>query len=84
MVTNVTQVKVTLPDPLYDFVSSKAGKFGIPLSSYIRNLVINDVKDMDYPVYRASKQTEESYQKAVAQRDQAIEVPDVDAFFQSL
>ncbi len=84
MDTNGTQVKVTLPGPLYDYASSKAGKFGITISSYIKNLILNDVKDMDHPVYNASTQTEKSYQKALQERDQATEVKDIDAFFETL
>lgn len=81
---NGTQVKVSLPGPLYDYASSKAGKFGITLSSYIKNLIINDVKDMDYPVYQASAKIEESYQKAMEERDKAVAVKDIDAFFETL
>ncbi len=84
MSTNVTQIKVSLPDPLYDYLSSKAGKFGLTLSSYVKNLIINDVKDMDYPVYQVSKRTEEVYKKGLAERDQAIEVGDIDAYFKTL
>ena len=45
-----TQVKVTLPDELYLHLKSKAEKFGLNLASYIRHLVINDVKDIDIPI----------------------------------
>ncbi len=84
MSTNVTQVKVSLPDPLYDYLQSKAGKFGLTLSSYIKNLIIDDVKDMDYPVYQASAKTEESYKKALLERDRATEIKDVDEYFKTL
>ncbi len=84
MDTTGTQVKVTLPDPLYEYASSKAGKFGITLSSYIKNLILNDVKDMDFPVYQASKKTEASYQKAVQEKNEATEVKNINAFFDTL
>ena len=84
MSTDVTQIKVSLPNPLYDYLSSKAGKFGLTLSSYIKNLIINDVKDMDYPTYQASAKTEDSYKKAIQEQDKAVEVTDVDEFFKSL
>lgn len=84
MDTNGTQVKISLPGPLYDYASSKAGKFGITLSSYIKNLILNDVKDMDYPVYQASKKTEESYKKAIHEKNEAIEVENINAFFDAL
>ncbi len=84
MSTDVTQIKVTLPDPLFDYASSRAGKFGLTLSSYVKNLILNDVKNMDYPVYRASAQVEESYRTALQERDQALEVADVDEYFKTL
>lgn len=82
--TDTTQLKISLPLPLYDFLNSKAGKFGVTLSSYVRNLIINDVKDMDFPTYQASAQTEDAYTKAQQQKDQAIEVKDTDQFLDSL
>jgi hypothetical protein len=60
-----TQIKVTLPDELYLHLKSKADKFGLGLSSYIRHLVINDVKDIDIPVFKMSEQREKIAQKAL-------------------
>lgn len=56
---SATQIKVTLPNELYLHLKSKAEKLGLNLSSYIRHLVINDVKDVDIPVFKMSKQREE-------------------------
>ena len=53
-----TQVKVTLPNELYLHLKSKAEKFGLNLASYIRNLVINDVRDIDIPVFKMSERRE--------------------------
>ncbi len=84
MMSQVTQLKLSLPDPLYDFVQSKAQKFGLPLSSYVKNLIINDVKDMEYPVYQASEKLEKSYTQALKEYPQATEVSDIDTFFDGL
>lgn len=84
MDSNGTQIKVSLPRPLYEYASSKAGKFGLTLSSYIKNLIINDVKDMDYPIYQASARTEESYQRALQEKEKASEITDIDAYFETL
>lgn len=84
MHTNVTQLKLSLPDPLYDYLNSKAGKFGLTLSSYVKNLIINDVRDMDYPTYQASGKTEESYKKALQERSAAMKVNDVGEYFKTL
>ena len=64
--TAATQIKVTLPEELYIHLKSKAEKFGLGLSSYIRHLVINDVKDTDVPSFKMSKQREEIGFKALA------------------
>ena len=60
-----TQIKVTLPEELYIHLKSKAEKFGLGLSSYIRHLVINDVKEIDVPTFKMSKQREEVGLKAL-------------------
>lgn len=60
-----TQVKVTLPDELYLHLKSRAERFGLNLAAYIRHLVINDVKDIDIPVFKMSKKREEIALKAL-------------------
>lgn len=65
MATNTTQIKVTLPDPLLSYLASKAGKFGLTLSAYVKHLIVNDVKDMDYPIFQMSQKTEEVTLKAM-------------------
>lgn len=60
-----TQIKVTLPDELYLHLKSKAETFGLSLASYIRHLVINDVKDVEIPVFKMTKHTEEIALKAI-------------------
>lgn len=84
MSTSISQIKISIPDPLYDYINSKADKFGLTLSSYIKNLIINDVKDMECPIFQASNKVEQSYRQALNERDQAIEVNDVDEFFKTL
>lgn len=53
-----TQIKITLPEELYFHLKSKADKFGLNLASYVRHLVINDVKDNDIPVFTMSDKRE--------------------------
>jgi hypothetical protein len=81
---NTTQVKVTIPNPLIDFLSSKADMFGLTLSAYIKHLILNDVKDMEYPIYHASAQLEASYKKAQKEKEQAVEVTNVADFIAKL
>jgi hypothetical protein len=49
MNTQTTQLRVTLPIQLQGYLRAKADKFGLSLSTYVRNLIIQDVKDMAFP-----------------------------------
>lgn len=63
--TQATQVKITLPDELYLHLRSRAEKFGLNLAAYIRNLIINDVKDIDIPIFKMSEEREKIALKAL-------------------
>lgn len=84
MKTQTTQIRVTLPVQLQGYLQTKASKFGLGLSAYVKNLIINDVKDVEYPIFEASERTEEAYKTALQERDRAVEVDDVDEFLNSL
>ncbi|MBU0998623.1 hypothetical protein KJ570_03780 [Patescibacteria group bacterium] len=63
--TQATQVKVTLPNELYLHLRSRAERFGLNSAAYIRNLIINDVKDIDIPVFKMSEEREKIALKAL-------------------
>lgn len=84
MITQQAQIKVNLPIALKEFLESKANKFGIPLSGYIKHLILEDVADMDYPVYKVSKRTEKRARKAIRDKNKSIVVKDIDKFFKNL
>ena len=52
------QLKVTLPVALYDYLESKAQRFGLAMATYIKHLVIKDVEEMDLPTFKMSAKTE--------------------------
>ena len=86
MNTQQAQIKITLPVTMKDFLESKANKFGMPIAGYVKNLILNDIKEMDYPTYQASTSTEEAYKKALEEYDtgKIIKVDDIDKFFDEL
>lgn len=88
MNTQQVQVKLTLPFPMAEFVMAKAQKFGLSLSAYIKNLVINDVKDEEYPIFKAAKVVDEAYQQSLVdeKNGQTVHVKpdDLDKFFDNL
>ncbi|MBI4080154.1 MAG: hypothetical protein HY430_00080, partial [Candidatus Levybacteria bacterium] len=46
------QLKVNLTPELQELLKSKASKFGVPLTQYVKHVLMKDVEDEDYPVYR--------------------------------
>ena len=84
MTSQTVQLRVTLPVELQSYLKVKAGKFGLNMSSYIKNLIINDVKDMDYTVMKASDRTEKAYEEALAKKRQAKKIDDLEDFFKKL
>lgn len=78
MSTPQAQIKITLPLPLKEFLESKAQKFGMPVAGYVRHLIVQEVKDMDYPVFEMSKRTEQRAKEAMEHIDEAV---DADDFF---
>jgi len=59
------QLKVTLPAALYDYLESRAQRFGLAMATYVKHLVIKDVEDMDLPTYKMSSKTEAVALKAL-------------------
>ena len=55
---DTVQLKVTLPVALYDYLESKAQRFGLALATYVKHLVIKDVEDMELPTFKMSPKTE--------------------------
>lgn len=87
MVTEQAQIKITLPLALKDFIESKAQKFGLPIAAYVKNLIVNDVKDMDYPVFEASDATIKAYKVAMKNKDKAVTIrnaKELHEFFKNL
>jgi hypothetical protein len=75
------QLKVNLTPELQELLQSKASKFGVPLTQYVKHVLMNDVEDEDYPIYKASEATEKAAQQALDDLDSAVSSSD---FFKSL
>lgn len=50
------QIKVSVSPALKSLVKSRAQDIGVPVAQYVKNLIINDVKQ--YPVYQVDAKTE--------------------------
>lgn len=75
------QLKINLTEELQGLLQSKASKFGIPLTQYVKHVLIKDVEDQKYPVFKASEETEREALEALNQLDKAA---DAKSFFKKL
>ena len=50
------QIKISVSRELKSLVKSRAQNIGIPVTQYVKNLIINDVKG--YPTYQVDEETE--------------------------
>ena len=66
------QLKINLPIQLQELLASKAGKFGVPLTQYVKHVLMKDVQDLEYPIFKASGETEEAAREALRQLDKAV------------
>jgi antitoxin component of RelBE/YafQ-DinJ toxin-antitoxin module len=91
MITSVAltpsaQIKITLPVELQQFAQSKASKFGLSLSTYIKHLVLEDVKDMEVPTFPMSQKTEQTALQALKEHEEKKThiINNVDEFLDTL
>ena len=84
MITPQSQVKVNLPLPLKEFLESRANRFGMPISVYVKHLILKDVESMEYPTYQASRLTIERAKEALKNDSESVAVDNIDEFFEKL
>lgn len=86
MNTQQVQLKISLSDQLNDLLQSKAARLGIPVTQFVKHLIIKEVETEDYPTFPMSKRTELRAKKALEDYKQgkAIIVDDIGKFFDEL
>lgn len=67
------QLKINLTTQLQELLESKAGKFGVPLTQYVKHVLMKDVEDAEYPVFKASEETEKAAREALQQLDKSVD-----------
>lgn len=65
MITPQTQIKLNLPVTLKDFLESKARRFGIPMSDYLKHLILKDIEAEEYPTFEPSGSTIKATKQAL-------------------
>ncbi len=75
------QLKISLSEQLNDRLESKAARLGVPVTQFVKHLILKEVEKEDYPSFQASEQVEKNTQEALKQIDKAVDASD---FFQTL
>lgn len=84
MNTQQTQLKISLSDQLNDLLQSKASRLGIPVTQFVKHLIIKEVETEGYPTFKMSERTEKRANEAMEQIEKAVSVSDVTKFFEEL
>lgn len=84
MNTQQIQLKISLSDQLNDLLLSRAMRLGIPVTQLVKHLIIKEVETEEYPVFKASKETEKAAQKALDELSGLKPVSDIHEYFKQL
>ena len=75
------QLKISLSEQLSNLLQSKAARFGVPVTQFVKHLIIKEVEDEQYPTFQASEQLEKATREALEQIDKSVNASN---FFQKL
>lgn len=75
------QLKLSLSEKLSDLLESKAARLGVPVTQFVKHLILKEVENEEYPVFQASEQVENNTKQALNQIDKAVDASD---FFKTL
>lgn len=68
------QLKVTLSKQLHSILQKRAQTIGLTMSSYVKNLIIDDIKETTFEEKLVSDQVEMAYEDAKNNKKQAIKI----------
>lgn len=85
MSTGISQIqlKVSLSEQLNELLQSKAARFGVPVTQFVKHLIMKEVEN-EIPTFTASDWLENKTKKAIRQMGKAVEVKDIHQFFKNL
>lgn len=82
--TSQVQLKISLSEQLSDLLRSKATRLGVPVTQFVKHLIMKDVESEAFPTFEASDWLEEKTKKAMRDIRKGIEIKDVHQFFKNL
>ena len=82
--TGQLQIRVSISQQLGDLLKSRAERLGIPMTQLVKHLIIDEVKNEEYPIFKASDVTEKAAKEAMEHIDEAVDINSVNEFFKNL
>lgn len=78
------QIKLTLSPELKNLLKKQSERFGLTMASYVKGLIVQDIKE-SFPIEKnASQSVEDNYQKAQKRRSQSQKIANVEKFLEQL
>lgn len=65
MNTAQVQLKISLSQQLNGLLQSKALRLGLPVTQFVKHLIVKDVEDEEYPTFQMSERTEKRLKEAL-------------------
>jgi len=86
MQTTQVQLKISLSEQLNDLLLGKAQRLGIPLTQYVKHIIVKEVEKEKYPTYQMSEKTEKALKRAIKEHKagKTKTINDISAFFKQL
>ncbi len=84
MITTQVQIKVSLSEQLNDLLVSRAQRLGVPITQFIKHLIIKEVEQEQFPTFITSSRTEKKGEKALKEINQSMIVDNVEEYFNRL
>jgi len=86
MQTTQVQLKISLSEQLNRLLLGKAQRLGIPLTQYVKHIIVKEVEKEECPTYQMSEKTEKALKKAMKEHKagKTIKINDLNAFFKQL
>ena len=86
MNTTQIQLKLSLSEQLNDLLQAKATRFGVPVTQFVKHLIMKEIEGEEYPTYQMSEKTEKKVKQALKEyrAGKSIKVDNVAEFFDNL
>ncbi|NTU46032.1 hypothetical protein HGA88_00200 [Candidatus Roizmanbacteria bacterium] len=84
MQTPQIQLKLSLSSQLNHLLKEKSDALGVPVTQYVKYIIIKEIEKDQFPTYQASELLEKKTKKALQEMKKSVSVHNVDTFFESL